>query len=81
MVVSSADGRREVIGGWLLGIKRGVEECRWLSERANEMETALPVVIKTREYGSTESGKELGFLEVAELKRKTEKEIEDLWTP
>ncbi len=41
----------------------------------------MPVVIKTREYGSAESYKELGFLEAAELKRKTEKEIEDLWVP
>ncbi len=41
----------------------------------------MPVVIKTREYGSAESYKELGFLEAAELKRKTEKEIEDLWAP
>jgi len=41
----------------------------------------MPVVVKTREYGSAESYKELGFLEAAELKRKTEKEIEDLWAP
>ena len=39
----------------------------------------MPVVIKTREYGSAESYKELGFLEAAELKRQTEKEIDDLW--
>lgn len=41
----------------------------------------MPVVIKTREYGSAESYKELGFLEAAEFKRKTEKEIEGLWAP
>ena len=41
----------------------------------------MPVVIKTREYGSAESYRELGFLEAAELKRKTEKEIEGLWAP
>jgi len=40
----------------------------------------MPVVIKTREYGSAQSYKELGFLEAAELKKKTEKDIEDLWT-
>ncbi len=40
----------------------------------------MPVVIKTREYGTAESYKELGFLEAAELKKKTEKDIEDLWT-
>ena len=39
----------------------------------------MPVVIKTREYGSAESYKELGFLEAAELKRKMEKDMEDLW--
>jgi hypothetical protein len=41
----------------------------------------MPVVIKTREYGSAQSYKELGFLDAAELKKKTEKDIEDLWTP
>jgi DNA helicase HerA-like ATPase len=39
----------------------------------------MPVVIKTREYGTAESYRELGFLEAAELKKKTEKDIEDLW--
>jgi DNA helicase HerA-like ATPase len=39
----------------------------------------MPVVIKTREYGTAESYKELGFLEASELKRKAEKDIEDLW--
>ncbi len=39
----------------------------------------MPVVIKTREYGTAESYKELGFLEASELKRKTEKDLEDLW--
>jgi DNA helicase HerA-like ATPase len=39
----------------------------------------MPVVIKTREYGTAESYKELGFLEAAELKKKTEKDMEDLW--
>ena len=40
----------------------------------------MPVVIKTREYGTADSYKELGFLEAAELKKKTEKDIEDLWS-
>jgi len=40
----------------------------------------MPVVIKTREYGTAGSYKELGFLEAAELKKKAEKDIEDLWT-
>jgi len=39
----------------------------------------MPVVIKTREYGTAESYKELGFLNAVELKKKTEKDIEDLW--
>jgi DNA helicase HerA-like ATPase len=40
----------------------------------------MPVVIKTREYGTAESYKELGFLEAAELKKRTEKDMEDLWS-
>ena len=39
----------------------------------------MPVVIRTREYGTADSYKELGFLEAAELKKKTEKDMEDLW--
>lgn len=39
----------------------------------------MSVVIKTREYGTAESYKELGFLEAAELKKKVEKDIEGLW--
>jgi len=44
VVVSSPDGRREVIEGQLLGIKRSIEECRLLAERASWLETSLPVV-------------------------------------
>ena len=39
----------------------------------------MPVVIKTREYGTARSYKELGFLEAAELKKKIEKDLDDLW--
>lgn len=39
----------------------------------------MPVVVKIREYGSAQSYKELGFKEPAELKKKAEKDIEDLW--
>jgi hypothetical protein len=39
----------------------------------------MPVVIKTRDYGSPESYKEFGFMDAAELKRKSEKEIEGLF--
>ena len=44
VVVSSADGRQALIEGQLLGIKRSVEECRLLAERAGELEADLPVV-------------------------------------
>jgi DNA helicase HerA-like ATPase len=39
----------------------------------------MPVVIKTREYGTADSYKELGFLDASELKKKTEKDMKDLW--
>jgi len=39
----------------------------------------MPVVVRTREYGSAESYKELGFREALELKKEAEKEMDDLW--
>ncbi|MFQ5988057.1 MAG: ATP-binding protein [Dehalococcoidia bacterium] len=39
----------------------------------------MPVVVRTREYGSPQSYKELGFREAIELKKKAEEESEDLW--
>jgi DNA helicase HerA-like ATPase len=39
----------------------------------------MPVVVKTREYGSAESYKEFGFRDAAELKRRAEEEIKDLF--
>jgi len=39
----------------------------------------MPVVVRTREYGSPESYKEFGFREALERKKKTEEEEEDLW--
>jgi hypothetical protein len=39
----------------------------------------LPVVIKTREYGSVESYREFGFEDAAVLKRRTEQDKEELW--
>jgi hypothetical protein len=39
----------------------------------------MPVVVRTREYGSPQSYKELGFREAVELKKEAEKEMEDLW--
>jgi len=39
----------------------------------------MPVVVRTREYGSPESYKEFGFREALERKKKAEEEEEDLW--
>jgi len=44
VVISSSDGRQVPIEGQLLGVKRSVEECRVLAERASGIETELPVV-------------------------------------
>ncbi len=39
----------------------------------------MPVVVRTREYGSPQSYKELGFREALELKKQAEEEAKDLW--
>ena len=39
----------------------------------------MPVVIQTREYGSPESYKELGFVEAAELKAQAERDVDALF--
>jgi hypothetical protein len=44
MAITSADGRQVPIEGQLLGIKRTIEECHCLAERANELNLDLPVV-------------------------------------
>ena len=41
----------------------------------------MPVVIKTREYGSPESYRELGFVEAAELKAQVERDVDALFGP
>ena len=41
----------------------------------------MPVVIQTREYGSAESYRELGFKAAAELKAQMERDVEDLFGP
>ena len=41
----------------------------------------MPVVIQTREYGTPESYKSLGFVEAAEMKAQVERDIEDLFGP
>ena len=41
----------------------------------------MPVVVQTRDYGSAESYRELGFKEPAELKAQMERDIEDLFGP
>jgi hypothetical protein len=43
VVIVSPDGRQTPIEGQLLGVKRSVEECRWLVERADEMKINLPL--------------------------------------
>ena len=39
----------------------------------------MPVVVKTREYGSAESYREFGFRDAAELKRKADEDIKGLF--
>jgi len=39
----------------------------------------MPVVVRTREYGSPQSYKELGFRDAAELKKKADKDLKDLF--
>jgi len=39
----------------------------------------MPVVVRTREYGSPESYKEFNFREAVERKQASDKEIDDLW--
>ena len=41
----------------------------------------MPVVIQTREYGSAESYRELGFVEAAELKAQVERDVDVLFGP
>ena len=41
----------------------------------------MPVVIQTREYGSAESYRELGFVEAAELKAQAERDVDALFGP
>ena len=45
VVIASADGRQVPIEGQLLGVKRGVEECHFLVERASELTSDLPLVM------------------------------------
>lgn len=44
VVITSDDGRQVPIEGQLLGIKRSIEECRWLTERVKELDVDLPSV-------------------------------------
>ncbi len=41
----------------------------------------MPVVIQTRDYGTAESYRSLGFVEAAEMKAQVERDIEDLFGP
>ena len=44
VVITSAEGRQFPIEGQILGIKRSIEECRWLAERIKELDVDLPLV-------------------------------------
>ena len=44
MALRSADGRQDLIQGPLLGVKRGVEECRHLAEHSEAADPSLPLV-------------------------------------
>ncbi len=44
VVIAADDGRQIPIEGQLLGIKRGIEECRWLAERLHELDVDLPIL-------------------------------------
>ena len=39
----------------------------------------MPVVVKTRDYGTPESYKELGFREALERKKESDKDLKDLF--
>jgi len=41
----------------------------------------MPVVIQTREYGSPDSYRELGFVEAAETKAQVERDVDALFGP
>ena len=40
---------------------------------------AMPVVVRTREYGSADSNKELASADEADIQKQAEKDIEELW--
>jgi hypothetical protein len=44
VVITAADGRQIPIEGQLLGIKRSIEECRWLAGQVKEVNADLPLV-------------------------------------
>jgi hypothetical protein len=44
VAITSTDGRQIPIEGQLLGIKRSIEECRWLAEKVNDLDEDLPVI-------------------------------------
>jgi hypothetical protein len=45
VTITSDDGRQVPVEGQLLGIKRSIEECRILVEKASELEADLPVIM------------------------------------
>ncbi len=79
------DNERDV-DAVLAGVS-GKNELRAVLSRLETRQQALifghavpmPVVVRTREYGSPQSYKEFGFREVEELKTKTAQDKKDLW--
>jgi DNA helicase HerA-like ATPase len=79
------DNERDV-DNVLMGVSGKSELRTVISKLENKQQTLifghalpLPVVIKTREYGSTESYQKFGFEGAAVLKRKAEQDKDDLW--
>jgi len=79
------DNERDV-DNVLMGVSGKSELRTVISKLENKQQTLifghalpLPVVIKTREYGSVESYQEFGFEDAVALKRKAEQDKEELW--
>mgnify|MGYP006997644659 CR=1 FL=1 len=50
-------------------------------QRLFQLSSSSPVVFQTREYGSAESYKELGFKNAAQIKAQVEREVDELFGP
>ena len=79
------DNERDV-DNVLMGVAGKNELRTVISKLENKQQTLifghalpLPVVIKTREYGSAESYQDFGFKDAAVLKKKAEQDKDELW--